>query len=48
MLVGGFGDERMPGDFAQNARELRALGVPHYIEAQVRPSRLRLFLRTMA
>jgi pimeloyl-ACP methyl ester carboxylesterase len=28
VFVGGFGNERMPGYFAQNARELRAQGVP--------------------
>src|SRR5262245_29250078 len=28
VFIGGFGSERMPGYFAQNAGELRALGVP--------------------
>ena len=29
VFVGGFRNERMPGYFAQNVAELRALGVPH-------------------
>ena len=38
VFVGGFLNERMPGYFSQNARELRARGVPHSAIHFVSPS----------
>lgn len=38
VFIGGLGGERMPGYFAQNARALRALGVPRDAIHVLRPS----------
>jgi hypothetical protein len=38
VFVGGLGNERMPGYFAQNVAELRALGVPPEAIHEIRPS----------